>query len=374
MTTPSPERNHGIEGLVRPHLRQLEPYQAIVPYEVLSQRLGIPEERLIKLDGNENPYGCSPRAREALASFRNYHIYPDPGSEALRDALQSYVGMGKEHIVAGAGSDELIDLAMRLLLEPGDKVVNLVPTFGMYRFNTQVCGGEIVEIPRRPDYSVNVAWVKRAVDARTKVIFVASPNNPTGNLLPKDDLMELLDLGPAVVVDEAYAEFAGETFVPEVKQYDKLFVLRTFSKWAGLAGLRVGYGVFPPTIADLLLRMKPPYNINVAAQVAAVESLADLDYLRTNILLIIEERERLRIGLERTGFLKPFPSHGNFILCAVQGMDAKLLRDKLEARGILVRYFNTPLLKNMVRISVGKPEHTQALLDSLERIRKEAGV
>jgi histidinol-phosphate aminotransferase len=171
-----------------------------------------------------------------------------------------------------------------------------------------------------------------------------------------------------VLVDEAYYEFSGQTVAPLVSQYANLMVLRTFSKWAGLAGLRVGYGLFPPKIADYLLRIKIPYNVNVAALVAVQESMKDIDYLMGMVKAIIGERERLWEELKKLKWLKPFSSQANFILCLVLDGEATELRQKLQDKGILVRYFDQPLLRNYIRISVGKPEHTDALIKALKEI------
>ncbi|MBI2866436.1 MAG: aminotransferase class I/II-fold pyridoxal phosphate-dependent enzyme, partial [Chloroflexi bacterium] len=210
------------QGLVRRNLATLPTYQAIEAPDLLARQLGIPSEGIIKLDGNENPYGCSPRVRAALAGYPHFHIYPDPAQSALRQDLSSYVGLGPGHIVAGSGSDEIIDLLLRLLLEPGDRVVNSVPTFGMYDFSTMVCGGSVVEVPRRQDFSLDVKAILEAVDSRTKVIFVANPNNPTGTLTPPDELKSLLEVGPLVVVDEAYYEFCGQSVASWVPAHDNL--------------------------------------------------------------------------------------------------------------------------------------------------------
>jgi histidinol-phosphate aminotransferase len=357
----------GAESLIRGDLRDFEPYEPIAPLEVLSERSGVPVEKLIKLDGNENPYGCSPRVRRALADYPFYHIYPDPLHGELQEPLERYVGVGQRHIVAGSGSDELIDLVLRVFLEPGDKVINCVPTFGMYPFSTAVCGGKAVAVPRDDAYAVDVAGVKAAIDSRTKVVFVASPNNPTGNTTPPNAMLELLDTGVIVVVDEAYYEFSRQTFAPLVPEYPNLVVLRSFSKWAGLGGLRAGYGIFPTKIAELIRRVKIPYNVNIAAMIAVRESLADLDYLRDRVKAIITERERLSMILQEKGVLIPLPSEANFILCRVARGDAREIKQGLETKGIFIRYFDTPLLKNMLRISVGKPEHTDALIEALAK-------
>jgi histidinol-phosphate aminotransferase len=362
------QKDSDIEKYIRTDLMNLRAYSPIDPVDVLSESYNIPTEGIIKLDGNENPYGCSPRVRQALSSYQYYNIYPDPEQRELRKVLSSYARVSTESIVAGAGSDELIDLILRLFIEPGDKVINCVPTFGMYPFSTEVCGGRVVNIPRKQSFAVNVAEVKEAVDNRTKVIFIASPNNPTGYTTPEENILELVETGIIVVIDEAYYEFSRETVAPLVSRYDNLIVLRTFSKWAGLAGLRAGYGIFPDRIVPYLMNIKQPYNVNAAAQVAMLESLADIDYLQTTIDAIINERYQLFTRLQESACLKPLPSKANFILCSAVNNDAIQIHQNLKHRGIFTRYFDTPILNNYIRISVGKPEHTEALFKALDQI------
>ena len=357
-----------IEKLIRPELKAMKAYTPIEPTDVLSQRADIPEENVIKLDGNENPYGCSARVKQALADYAYYHLYPDPEQRELRRALGKYTGASSEYILAGSGSDELIDLLLRLFVEPGDKVIDFPPTFGMYTFSTDVCGGKVVSIPRKQDFSIDVAAVKKAADKQTKVIFIASPNNPSGNVIPEQVILDLLNSSAVVVIDEAYSEFSGVTLVPMVPKYPNLIVLRTFSKWAGLAGLRIGYGIFPITIAKYLMKIKQPYNVNTAAQVAALESLKDLGYLRGTIKAIVDERERLLTKLSQLDWLKAYPSQANFILCSVANGKAKMIHKGLQRKGVFTRYFDTPQLKDCLRISVGKPEHTDTLIATLKEI------
>ncbi len=357
-----------IEGLLRPELKTMKAYTPIEPTDVLSQRVEIPQEKVIKLDGNENPYGCSARVKQALANYAFYHLYPDPEQRELRKALEEYTGISSEYIIAGSGSDELIDLVLRLFVEPGDKVINCPPTFGMYPFSTDVSGGKVVSIPRKQDFSIDIAAIKEAIDKRTKVIFIASPNNPSGNVTPEQVILELLNSAAVVVVDEAYFEFSSITVAPLVPKYSNLIVLRTFSKWAGLAGLRVGYGIFPINMVKYLMKIKQPYNVNVAAQVAALESLKDMSYLRGIIKAIVDERERLLARLSQLDCLKVYPSQANFILCSVLNDKAKAIHKGLQKKGIFVRYFDTPQLKDCLRISVGKPEHTDALIATLKEM------
>ncbi len=273
-----------------------------------------------------------------------------------------------KYIVAGSGSNQLIDLLVRLLVDKDEEVINITPTFGIYSFSTRLAGGKLVEVPRHDDFSLNMAAIRSVINKQTKLIFIANPNNPTGNPAKEDEILSLLQTGIPVVVDEAYYEFSQATVLPLLEKFDNLIILRTFSKWAGLAGLRVGYGFFPPAVADFLLRIKIPYNVNVAAQVAVAESIKDIDYLMSSVHLMIEERERLFTKLQEFSWLSPYPSKANFILCRVQKITAKELYRKLQEQGILVRYFDQPRIQDCIRFSVGKPFHTEVLLKALTKI------
>jgi len=354
-----------VENMVRAGLKHLKAYTPVDPAEVLSGRAEVPAGQTAKLDGNENPYGCSPRVQKALAEFRDYNRYPDPDQRKVRRALAKYTLMQADSIVAGAGSDDLIDIILRLFIEPGDKVINCPPTFGMYPFCTAIAGGETVKVPRKADFSLDLPAIKMAADTKTKAIFVASPNNPSGNQASEAEIRELLALDLIVIVDEAYVEFSGNSLIQLVPQFANLIVLRTFSKWAGIAGLRAGYGVGPTNIVPYLMKIKQPYNINMAAYVAILESLADLDYLQKTVNAMVRERDVLYTGLREFTWLKPYPSVANFILCAVQGRGAKEVYLSLQKKGIFIRYFETPELKDYIRISVGRPEDTARVIAAL---------
>jgi histidinol-phosphate aminotransferase len=358
-----------IEKLIRPELVTMKGYVPIEPTEVLSQQAGLPSSKVLKLDGNENPYGCSPKVYQALATYPYYHNYPDPEQSELRKALEEYTGLGCQHIVCGMGSDDLIDLILRLFLKPGDEVINCPPTFGMYPFSTGVCGGRVVDVPRTENFTLDIASIKRALTGKTKSIFVASPNNPTGDTTTEKEIMELVGTGKIVVVDEAYFEFSNITMANLVPAYPNLIVLRTFSKWAGLAGLRIGYGFFPIEIASYLMKIKQPYNANAAAQAAVLASLADIDYLRANVTKIVRERERLFGKLKELDWLRPYPSSGNFIFCSLPAGMAKEIWQQLRKKGIFVRYFDTSRLKDYLRISVGRPGDTDVLVNALKEVK-----
>ena len=354
------------------------PYTPIEPLEVLSARLGIPIEQIVKLDANENPYGPSPKALAALSNIRYAHIYPDPESRALRAGLERFCGVSSQNLLAGAGADELIDLLLRVLLEPQDCVLNFPPTFGMYPFDTLLNAGQVVEVPRRADFSLDLSAVLAAVrEHKPKVAFLTAPNNPDGRFPADEEVETLLAEDLLVVVDEAYIEFStrggclGEKLsrVQDVPRRENLVVLRTFSKWAGLAGLRVGYGAFPAWLMPALWKAKQPYNINVAASAAALASLDDLEVLAERVALLKSERERLFQALGELPFLRPCPSQANFILCKVEGIPARVLRDGLAARGVFLRYYDNRYLRDYVRASVGRPQDSDALLAALREWR-----
>jgi histidinol-phosphate aminotransferase len=361
--------SEGIKKFIRPHLQGFTGYSASTSPDTLEGKLDVPLDSIIKMNANENPYGCSPKVLQALANCKHFNIYPDDGQQELRKLLAGYAGVPAGRIVAGHGSNSLIDLIVRLFVGPGDEVINCVPTFDIYRFSTEICGGTLVNIHRDDNFAIDVKKLKAAVNRKTRLIFLATPNNPTGNISPQPDILEIIATGVPVVVDEAYYEFSGETVMPLTSKYDNLIVLRSFSKWAGLAGLRVGYGVFPPGITDFLMAIKIPHNVSVAAEIAVKESLADVKYLQVKVKAIIKERERLFSELQRVSWLKPYPSRANFIYCQVLNGSASEFHRKLQRQGILVRYFDNPLLKNGIRISTGKTEHTDALIKALRDLK-----
>jgi histidinol-phosphate aminotransferase len=362
-----------IKGLVRPHLLGIPGYAPVEPIEIVARELGLRPEDISKLDANENPYGASPKVAERLGSYDQFHIYPDPAQREMREAIGAYVSVNPEQIILGSGSDEMLDLAARLFVSPGDTVINFPPTFGMYDFLASVYDARLVEVPRNEDFSVDMAAAERALSDGAKLLLLASPNNPTGNLLPREQLLHLLEYRVAIVVDEAYAEFAGETSAGLVSDRENLIVVRTFSKWAGLAGVRAGYAVLPAALAEIAWNIKIPYNQSVSSEQAILASLDDRELLMERVGLIKEERERLFGLLQGLPFLRPFPSTANFILCEVRGVPAKEVRDRLRQRGILIRYFDSPGLRNCVRISVGLPKDTDRVVDALKEVGAESG-
>jgi len=352
----------------------MSPYAPPEDPEAIAAHAGLPRDALIKLDANENPYGASPLVRAALADFAGYHLYPDPDQRELRRLLASYADVDEGCLLAGNGSDELIDLLCRIYLEPGDQVIDCTPTFGMYRFSAEFCGAQVLEAPRTTDWSIDGDAVRSALTRRTKLVFVASPNNPSGNLLDERALMALLDTGRMIVVDEAYIEFSErESWCGRVDGHSNLVVLRTFSKWAGLAGLRLGYGVFPADVLRHLWKVKPPFSVNLAAGAAVRATLDDLPNVQSSVRRIVEERARMAAELAEIDGLRVWPSCANFMLVEVQRGIASDLKEFLASRGIAVRACGHPRLRGAIRISVGLPEHTDALVRAILDWRARGG-
>ena len=371
-----------LEAAQRPPLRSLRGYEPIDPPEQVAARYGVAPEAIVKLDGNENPYGPSPRALEALAGGYAAHRYPDPEQRRLRDALAARHGVPAECIVAGAGADEIIDLVFRIFIDTGDRVVIASPTFGMYSFGAEVAGAQLVDVPRGADWSVDLDALAAACEG-AKAVFLPSPNNPTGGLLPRGAADRLRASGAIVVIDEAYVEFASghegvhsgpPTLVGDAAREGgaPLIVLRTFSKWAGLAGLRVGYGVMPsrgrraadgsassPTASAPPPRWprSPPSRTRRCSTSAPARSPGSASGWPAE----------LRAG----GWLEPAPSQANFLLCRLAFGSGAALREALARRGVFVRFFGHERLRDHVRISIGTPEDSERLLAALAEARAE---
>ena len=348
-----------------PRYRDMTPYEPVAPPERLEAESDAGEEGIVKLNANENPYGPPPRVRALIESFNAANIYPDPDHAALRACLAEYTGFGAERIVAGSGSDELIALLTRLFVGSEGTVVAATPTFGMYAVETDLSGARFIGVPRsQDDFSIDLPrLVEAARDA--SIVFFSTPNNPTGNSVAEEEIRAVAETEVLTIVDEAYVEFAGKSLMPLVDEYPNLIFLRTFSKWAGLAGLRVGYGVFPADLASILMTVKPPYNVNTLAQAAAIAAIEDLDNALATVNIIVKERAVLEEGLRSLPSVRVFPSEANFLLVRFLEHDAKELHASLLRRGIALRHFNTPELRDCIRISVGRPRDHERLIEAL---------
>jgi histidinol-phosphate aminotransferase len=357
-----------IESPAHPYLETLVPYKP-PDLEAVAARAGLRVGQLIRLDTNENPFGPAPQVAQALAACPDYGFYPN--DRPLRQAVACYAGVAPDRVVLGNGADEIIDLLVRLFVEPGQTVVTCPPTFSMYRFFAEVNRCQVLSIPRQADFSTDVTAIEAAVRANgesARLLFLVSPGNPDGQAIPLDVIRQLLELPLIVAVDEAYIEFGGESSVPFLPDHENLIVIRTFSKWAGMAGLRLGYALLAPKLAGWLERIRAPYNVNAAAVVAALATLADPEPVQANVARLIAERERLVEALAALTWLEPFPSQASFILCRVRGRTSRDVVDALAQRGILIRGFSSPTMAGYVRIGVGRPDQNEKLLAALREL------
>lgn len=357
-----------LRQLIRPDFDELEEYVPVKPLDVLAAEVGLPVARLVKLDANENLYGAHAAVLEAVRNV-DLHIYPDPGQNALRAAIADYVGVEADQIVAGSGADDLIDIIVRLVMPQA--VAIATPTFGMYRFLAMVARARPVEVPRGVGFALDLDGIERAVEAGAGIVFVTSPNNPTGNSASHEEIERLCTFPALCVIDEAYVEFGGRSAVPLIAAHPNLIVLRTFSKWAALAGLRVGYAVSHPELARRMMAIKQPYNVSVAADAAARAALAHRAEIFEGVRCIVAERERMSRLVSELGWLKPLPSDANYVLFDVSARKASDVAGALRRRGVLVRYYDRADLQNYIRISAARPEDTDRLLAALREVEKE---
>lgn len=359
-----------IQGLLLPELENIEAYSAGMTLPELSKKYGIPESEFINLRTNENPFGMPPGAKSALSRNMEHNRYPDLLSRNLRNALAVYTGVDAEQIVPGAGSDEIIHILTMMFLGRGDAIVTCEPTFSMYWEYAMQYGAEVINVPRDENFEIDTQKVLNSITANTKIVYLCSPNSPTGNELPEETLVRVLQTGKLVVVDEAYYEFCNQTYVPLMQDWPNLVILRTMSKFFGLAGLRIGYGLFPSYLAKEAWKVVPPYNVNSAAQIAALAALeSDLPWLREKRDIIVQERERIAGAFNALTGFTAFPSRGNFFLVRISPpLHAKDFAAKLLPKGVIVRSYSSDDLKDCLRISIGTPAENNKLLESLNEV------
>lgn len=368
-------------ALAAPGIAGLTPYQPGKPEGELAREYGVAD--IVKLASNENPLGPSPQAVAAAGEvLAGMHRYPDGGAWTLRQRLAARHDVAPECLVLGNGSNDVLDLVARAFLAPGRAAVFAEHAFAVYPIATRSAGAEAVVVPANPadhaqPYGHDLAAMATAA-ARpgVAVVFVANPNNPTGTWAGADAVAAFLEAVPReviVVLDEAYVEYAADATGyaegrPWLERYPNLVLTRSFSKVYGLAGLRVGYGLAHPAVADLMNRVRQPFNVNAAAQAAALAALDDGDHIARSVAENAAERGRLTTGLERLG-LRVLPSAGNFV-CTRVG-DAAAVNEALLRAGVIVRPVAGYGLPEWLRITVGRPPENDRLLAALARCREQ---
>jgi histidinol-phosphate aminotransferase len=358
-----------MRSLWRPVLDRIVPYAAGPALETLERELGV--DALVRLSANESPLGPSPRVIDAVRrEAPRVHLYPDGGSLALRQALAGKLGIAPEQVIAANGADELLCLIATAAFEAGDEIVITRPSFEPYTTVAVLAGAAVNESPL-VDYETDLDDMQRRVGARTKALILCSPHNPATTIVRRGPLLRLLDAlgpdGPLVVLDEAYGDFCDDGDYPDgvglLARYPRLLVLRTFSKIAGLAGLRVGYAIATAETIDRLNRVRAPYNVNRLGQVAAIAALEDDAHLARTRRLVLEERAFLSAELARRGYRFP-PSQANFLLVRVADTDAT--RARLLRAGLIVRDGGGIGFPGHLRVAVGTREVNLRLLAALD--------
>jgi histidinol-phosphate aminotransferase len=323
--------------------------------------------KVIKLNTNENPYPPSPKALQVMRDLDGELLrrYPDPMAGEFREAASKVLGVPKDWILVGNGSDDLLTMLMRACADSDRNVVYPMPTYVLYRTLAEIQDGCIAEIPYDDDYQLPV---ERLIAADGAVTFIASPNSPSGTSIP----LELLDklaahLSGVLVIDEAYVDFAESTALPLVQKYDNVIILRTLSKGYSLAGLRLGFGIAQPSLLEGLIKVKDSYNVDAIAYRVGAAALLDQEYKIANAEKIKNSRTKLTSNLEQLGF-KVLPSQANFLLAQPSRKQAEWLYQNLKNQGILVRYFKQPELEDKLRITVGTEEENAALIKALTQL------
>ncbi len=360
----------------KPGVLGLRPYQPGKPIEELEREYGVSD--IIKLASNENPLGPSPKAQEAMhGELRDAWLYPDGNGFELKQKLAARHDVAMDRITLGNGSSDVLEFAVRVFVGPGDEVLFSEHSFALYPLLTQAVGGTPVVAPAK-NWGNDLEALKARISERTRVIFIANPNNPTGTWLGGRELETFIQSVPhevLVVIDEAYFDYAidpatGAADYPDtlgwVARYPNLMVARTFSKSYGLAGLRVGYAVSHPQVADLMNRVRPPFNVNSVALAAAAAALDDEEHLKRSVKMNAEGLEQLVDGFKTLG-LDYIPSVGNFISVDV-GSAAASMYEALLREAVIVRPVANYGMPNHLRVTVGTPEENARFLSALKKV------
>ena len=353
-------------GMMRPHLYNPTGYVGAQHSDHLATAVGIDPADVIRLNANENPYEPLEEIADALVGLP-IHEYPDQDLVRIRSALSEYTGRPTGQLIAGSGGDEIIELLTKLFVAPGESMIDCPPTFGMYEFCAQISQAELVPVERQDDWEIDIDATTDAIERTSaKLLFIASPNNPTGNLLPESDARAILDTGIVLVVDETYYEFCGETTAGLLDEYENLVVIRSFSKWAGIAGLRIGYAIGSELIVDHLMTIKQPYNLNIAAEAAGLAALEHKGKLLARIATLEDERKRVEAVIDELDGVSYSPSRANFLLMKFDCLSGDEVYELLARRGIFARKFSGRRLENSIRVSVGTPPQNDLVIDALQ--------
>lgn len=351
------------EKLVRAHIRPVLSYAPGASSAT--------DTDVVRLDWNESPFGLSPTAQAVYDAFRSGNRYPDFNQTRLTNTLAAYVGTTPDRIIAGAGLDDVFTTTAVTLIDPGDEVIISEPTFGVYRSLFSLHGATIINVPLgpAPRFRLDEDGIIARITDCTKLVILCNPNNPTGTMYGPETIERIVSRAPCVVaIDEAYAEFSGTSHLEIADRYPNVILFRTMSKFAGLAGYRVGYGVFPVALLPWFRRASPAFsNLSAIATEVAIASLDDLDHLRDNVALLISERDRLQRTLNAMPGVQAYDSAANFVLVRLPVDDAAEVHRTLAEHKVFVRRFpdRDHGLQDCLRVSIGTPEQNDVFLHLL---------
>ncbi|WP_081955728.1 histidinol-phosphate transaminase [Methanococcoides methylutens] len=355
--------------LIKEEIASIAKYVPGKSIDDIVRAYGLDPASVIKLGSNENPLGPSPKAVEALIKdAQGISIYPSADARELVEAISEYTGIDADHIVAsGPGMDGLLDGLTRLVISRGDEVILTTPTFSYYEISARANGAVPVYVQREEDFSVDVENVLDAITPRTKIIFLCSPNNPSGNVVPEEDILRIAEATEALVfVDEAYVEFSDRNIAHLVPKYDNIIVGRTFSKAFGLAGMRIGYGMLPIWLKEEYMKIATPFNVSSTAVAAGVAALSDTEHLNKSIELARTGKKYLQDNIP----FKVYDTQANFVLVDVAPHKARDVTTELLKKGIIVRdctsFANAG--DSLIRITIGTEEQNKRVVEGFSSI------
>ncbi len=358
-----------MEKIYKEFINSIKPYEPGKPIEEVQRELGL--SKVIKLASNENPLGPSRKVVQAiLKASKSVHLYPDGGMYRLKKAISKKVGLKTSEIIIGNGSNEIIEFLVKGFVGLEDKVISSDMTFLVYPLVTQTAGGNYVQIPMK-NFRYDLPSIAKAIDKKTKLVFIANPNNPTGTYVTDSELEEFINKVPdnvIICIDEAYIDFVEAKDYPKSLKYlkkDNVIVLRTFSKSYGLAGLRLGYGLANERLIGYLHKIRQPFNVNSLAQAAGEAALADNTYLTQTKKVVLQGRKYLQDEFKRLG-LYFIPSQANFVLVCVK-RNSKELFQKMLKRGVIVRDMTAYGLNEWIRITIGTMNQNKQFIQELKR-------
>jgi len=360
-----------IEKYIANYIKELIPYPPGKPIEELERQYNV--KNPIKLASNENPLGPSPKAIEAIKNTIKYlNRYPDGSGFYLKEAIANKYRISMDQVVLGNGSDELIDLLIRLFIEPSTQCITSHPSFLVYKKRVQSVGGENIIIPLK-NFHHDLTAISKAVNDNTRLIFLDNPNNPTGSTVSIQDFNHFLNDLPQdilVVLDEAYMEFCRDKNTPRGIEYlgkdSRVITLRTFSKAYGLAGLRLGYGIMHSNLASYIERIRQPFNVNTLAQKAAIAALNDTDHLQKTLSITWEGITYLSEKLKKLG-CKVYPTNTNFLLVDIY-LDAQLVYEEMLKKGVIIRSMASYGFNNFIRVTIGTDKENERFINSFKEI------